>query len=204
VLGKPDPRSAAVVYAHGHTTTALRDALTPLGYEVRACEEGVDELVWRTEEVQPSVAFVGRREPPELALALMGRLAHDATCPVVAVVPELDPAYVQEAARRGAFGVVLETDLTALPAVVEIARARFAQYRALQNAFARRATVEQAKGILMAQHGIDQNAAFDLLRTHARRSSTKVLAVAEAIVRSHALLAAPERSAAAGRPSASA
>src|SRR4051812_45326489 len=175
LLGTPDPRSAAVVYAHGHTTTALREALSPLGYEVRPCEEGVDELVWRTEDVQPSVAFVGRREPPEVSLALMGRLAHDATCPVVAVVPEVDAAYVQEAARRGVFGVVLVTDLAALPAVIEVARARFLQYQSLQSAFARRATVEQAKGILMAQHGIDQYAAFDILRAHARRSSSKVV-----------------------------
>jgi response regulator NasT len=109
---------------------------------------------------------------------------------------------VQEAARRGVFGVVLETDLGALPAVVEVACARFTQYRGLQNAFARRATVEQAKGILMAQHGIDQNAAFDILRAHARRSSSKVVDVAEAIVRSHALLAAPGRTSAAPRPSA--
>jgi response regulator NasT len=193
--GQMGPRTAAVVYARGRSAGALAEVLGRLGYEVRA-----DEPVWRPDDVKPSVAFVGRHDPPELGLALIGRLAHDAVCPVVALVPELDPAYVREAGRRGAFGVVLEADLDAVPAVVEIARARFAQYRGLQHAFARRATVEQAKGILMAQHGIDQNAAFDLLRAHARRNSTRVLAVAEAIVRSHALLVAPARTAGGPQP----
>src|SRR3954470_17961411 len=113
--GDPAPRLAAVVYAHGDVVATLGDVLTRLGYEVRPCEEGVDELVWRTEDVQPCVAFVGRREPPERSLALMGRLAPDARSPLIAVLPELDAAYVQEAARRGAFGLVLETDFATLP-----------------------------------------------------------------------------------------
>jgi two-component system, response regulator / RNA-binding antiterminator len=197
---EPDPRGAAVLYARGRAGDDVHALLAGLGYEVRLCEEGADELSWRTDGLEPAVAVVGMTEPPERAFALIGRLAHEAVCPVVAIVPDLDTESVREAARRGAFGVVLETDLAPLGAVVDVARARFTQYSALQDAFARRATVEQAKGILMAQHGIDQDAAFDLLRRHARKSSTKVVTVAEAIVRSHALLAGPGRTPAARRP----
>jgi AmiR/NasT family two-component response regulator len=187
--GEPGPRPVAVVYAHAYGVAALTESLTRLGYDVRQVEGGPDDFEWRWEDGPPSVALVGRQDSPDAALALIGRLAHEGGCPVVAVVPELDPAYVREAGRRGAYGVVLERALDTLPAAIEIACARFLQYRGLQDAFTRRAMLEQAKGILMAEHGIDQNAAFDLLRNHARRNSTKILDVAEAVVHSHSLLA---------------
>jgi response regulator NasT len=188
---EPDPRPRAVVYARGSGAATLDALLTRLGYDVRLAEGGSAYVEWRWEDGPPAVALVGRQETPDAALVLIGRLAHEGGCPVIAIVSELDPSYVVEAGRRGAYGIVLESALETLPATIEIARARFVQYRGLQDAFTRRATLEQAKGILMAEHGIDQNAAFDLLRNHARRSSTKILDVADAVVRSHALLATP-------------
>jgi response regulator NasT len=185
---EPGPRPTAVAYARGSGAAVLAGALTRLGYDVR-CVESSHDLEWTWQDGPPAVAFVGRQESLDAALVLIGRLAHEGGCPVIAIVPELDQAYVAEAGRRGAYGLVLESALDTLPAAIEIACARFVQYRGLQDAFARRATLEQAKGILMAEHGIDQNAAFDLLRNRARRSSTKIHDVAEAVVRSHALLA---------------
>jgi response regulator NasT len=188
------PRPTAVAYARGSSAAVLVEALTRHGYDVR-CVEATDDLEWTWEERPPAVAFVGRQDSPDAELVLIGRLAHEGGCPVIAIVQELDAAYAAEAGRRGAYGLVLESALDTLPAAIEIARARFVQYRGLQDAFTRRATLEQAKGILMAEHGIDQNAAFDLLRNHARRSSTKILDVAEAVVHSHSLLATSEQQA---------
>jgi AmiR/NasT family two-component response regulator len=71
---------------------------------------------------------------------------------------------------------------------LDIAVERFSQYRDLQAAFAGRAIIEQAKGILMARNGVSQDRAFELLRDHARSHSQKVVHVAEAIVVSHLLL----------------
>jgi AmiR/NasT family two-component response regulator len=44
------------------------------------------------------------------------------------------------------------TQATASEAAIGINLQRFAEYRSLQGAFGRRATIEQAKGILMARH----------------------------------------------------
>ena len=52
-------------------------------------------------------------------------------------------------------------------------------------------TIEQAKGILMARHPIDQNKAFDMLREHSQRTDRKLIEVAEAVVQSHVLLLPP-------------
>ncbi|GAB2910859.1 GAF and ANTAR domain-containing protein [Rhodococcus aerolatus] len=55
----------------------------------------------------------------------------------------------------------------------------------LQQALAHRAPIEQAKGILMAARGVDEDAAFDLLRTESQNTNTKLHAVAVAFVARH-------------------
>ena len=48
--------------------------------------------------------------------------------------------------------------------------------------------IERAKGILMERHEIDERAAFELLRDHARAQSRRVVDVAVAVAEGHALL----------------
>ncbi len=58
----------------------------------------------------------------------------------------------------------------------------------LREAMAGRAYIEQAKGILMAVHRIDGNAAFALLRERSQRSNTRLRDVAAAFVAAQAEL----------------
>jgi response regulator NasT len=66
---------------------------------------------------------------------------------------------------------------------------RFAEYHNLEGAFARRAMIERAKGILMATHAIDDHQAFEMLRNDSQRNGIKLVDLAEAVVHSHRLLA---------------
>jgi DNA-binding FrmR family transcriptional regulator len=52
---------------------------------------------------------------------------------------------------------------------------------ALQGAFAHRAVIEQAKGIIMAARGVDAEAAFELLTAQSQHTNTKLHAVAVAL-----------------------
>ncbi len=63
-----------------------------------------------------------------------------------------------------------------------------AQVGRLEGALDRRATIERAKGIIMERHGVDERAAFDLLRSHARANSRTVVDTARAVVDGHGLL----------------
>ena len=74
---------------------------------------------------------------------------------------------------------------------IDIVLHRFAEFHNLEGAFGRRAVIEQAKGILMARHAIDQDHAFEMLRTHSQHNGRKLVTVAEAIVESHLLLLPP-------------
>jgi response regulator NasT len=78
---------------------------------------------------------------------------------------------------------------------IDIVLRRFAEYHDLEGAFGRRALTERAKGILMERHSIDEPAAFDMVREHARSTNRKLVDVSSAVVDGHRLLpeAAPPR-----------
>jgi response regulator NasT len=124
----------------------------------------------------------------EHALELIGEIVHEAACPVIALLSEKDPAYVREAAKRGVFAYIVDTDSEELQSAIEITLQRFSEFDNLQGAFGRRAVIEQAKGILMASHMIDQEKAFEMLRSHSQDNGRKLIDVAEAVVESHLLL----------------
>ena len=52
----------------------------------------------------------------------------------------------------------------------------------LEEAMASRAVIEQAKGIIMGQHGLTETAAFDLMRQQSQRTNIKLRALAVQIV----------------------
>ena len=188
--GDGPPRPVAVVHAP-EGGVELVDMLADLGYEACETTGDAEETVHLCLTVHPAVAFVGRSRPDETALGLMGRIFREGGCPPIALLVERDSSYVREAARMGAFGYFVGSDPDDLQAAIDIAVARFTEYQGLQDAFGRRAIVEQAKGILMAQHGIQSIAAFDLLRGQARRSSSRVVEIATAVIQSHGIVGAP-------------
>ena len=119
---------------------------------------------------------------------------------MIALLSAKDPAYVHEAAKRGVFAYIVDTSPEELQSAIDITLQRFAEYHGLQGAFGRRASIEQAKGILMARHGIDADHAFDMLRDHSQHNGNKLVDVAEAIVNSHLLLLPPSSPAPPERP----
>jgi AmiR/NasT family two-component response regulator len=169
------------------TTTAL---VAGMGHEVIARELEVSQVGAITAETMPDVALVGVGESSQHGLDLISRIVREAACPVIAILETSDPAFVNEAAKRGVFAYITNGDPEQLQGAIDIVLRRFAEYHNLQGAFGRRALTERAKGILMERHGIDEQAAFELLRSHSRRTGRKLIDVAEAVSTSHLLLTA--------------
>ncbi len=166
----------------------LAQVVAGLGHEVIAREIDVTEVGEVTARVQPDVALVGLGLHSEHALELISEIVREAACPVIALLSAKDPEYVREAARRGVFAYIVDTTPEELQSAIDITLQRFAEYHSLQGAFGRRASIEQAKGILMSRHGIDADRAFEMMRDHSQHNGHKLVDVAEAIVDSHLLL----------------
>lgn len=176
-------RTSALLGALGHDVTATAVDLAQ-----------VTEAIAR-EEPQLSVVVVHRDD--EHALDLIEEISAFAAGPVIALLSEEDADFARRAAERGIYAAVRDGDPDAIQSAIEIALRRHAeterlaeQVDRLEGALERRAVIERAKGILMERHGIDDRAAFDRLRAHARSNNRTVVDVAAAVTDGHALLAA--------------
>ena len=169
----------------------LAEVVSGLGHEVIADSIQVEEVGAMTAREHPDVALVGLGLSSEHALDLIAKIVREASCPVIALLSAEDPAYVREAAKRGVFAYIIDTTPDELQGAIDITLQRFAEYHSLQGAFGRRATIEQAKGILMARHAIGGDKAFEMLRHHSQSHGRKLADIAAAIVESHLLLLPP-------------
>jgi AmiR/NasT family two-component response regulator len=169
----------------------LAEVVSALGHQVIADSIDVEEVGAITAREHPDVALVGLGLSSEHALELIAKIVREASCPVIALLSASDPAYVREAAKRGVFAYIVDTTPDGLQSAIDITLQRFAEYHSLQGAFGRRATIEQAKGILMARHGIGGDKAFEMLRHHSQTNGRKLADIAAAIVESHLLLLPP-------------
>lgn len=162
--------------------------VTGLGHEVIAPQIDVAEVGIVTARERPDVALVGLGESSDHALRLIEEIVHEASCPVVVLLHAPDPEFLIKAADRGVFAHITDGEPQEWQNSIEIVLRRFAEFRDLENAFTRRATIERAKGILMERHSIDESRAFEMLRDHSRRGHHKLIDIAQSIADGHLLL----------------
>ena len=159
-----------------------------LGHEVIAREIDVEQVSTVTARERPDVALVGLGASSDHALGLIDRIVQEAACPVIVLLHAPDPAFMQEASKRGVFAYITDGEAVDWQSSIDIVLRRFAEYQDLEGAFGRRAVTERAKGILMERHSIDEEAAFEMLRGYSRSTNRKLVDIASAVVDGHRLL----------------
>jgi len=193
-FSKPEPeelrRPLRILIANERKDRLARIAaiVTRLGHEVISRELEVREVAAATEREHPDLAFVGLGVSGEHALDMISEIVHEASCPVIALLEADDPVWVNEAAKRGIFAYIVDSRAEEMQSAIDITLRRYAEYSNLEGAFARRAVIERAKGIMMSRQEIDEQRAFELLRSQSQRTGRKLYDIAEAVVESHLLL----------------
>lgn len=190
-MASGSPSQLRVLIADGREGRAERVAsvVAGLGHDVIARDTTLSDVGEHTAAERPDVALVILGESSQQALDQIGLIVKEAACPCIAILDVSDPEFVNEAAKLGIFAYVsIEGAATDLQSSIDIVLRRFAEYHNLEGAFARRAITERAKGVLMERHGVDEGAAFLMIRDHSRRTNRKMVDVADAIIASLALL----------------
>jgi AmiR/NasT family two-component response regulator len=143
----------------------------------------------------PDLAIVVIYENDEHALDLIEEIDAFSSGPVIALLDGEDPEFVAEAAERGIFAYARQETADSIQGAIEVSMRRWRerhdlaeQVERLENALERRALIERAKGILMERHNVDDRAAFQRVREHARSTNRTVVDVAAAVTEGHALL----------------
>jgi AmiR/NasT family two-component response regulator len=176
---------------------ALGDVLSGLGHEVTPFAVSVREATELIAREDPDLAFVVLDDDDEHALALISETVSFASGPVlVSVRTNATPtATIARAADLGITGYVDSWEADDLQAAIDVALRRYREEQRLQekvaqleSALDRRAIIERAKGILMERHSVNDRAAFELLRDHARNGGRRVVDIAQTVLDGHALL----------------
>jgi AmiR/NasT family two-component response regulator len=169
--------------------------ISELGHTVASYAVTVRQAAERIAEEDPDISVVAVHDDLEHALDLIDELSESARGPVVAVVEQAKGDFLVRAAARGIDGFARLEDPAEVQGAIEVALRRHrheadlaAQVSQLETALERRSVIERAKGVLMERHGIDERAAFGMMRDHARNRGRKVIDVASAILEGHPLL----------------
>jgi AmiR/NasT family two-component response regulator len=143
----------------------------------------------------PDLAIVAVYADDGHALDLIEEINAYSSGPVIALLDHEDSDFVAAAAERGIFAYARQETTESIQGAIEVAMRRWREQRdlheqveRLEGALQRRALIERAKGILMERHDVDDRAAFDLLREHARSNNRTVVDVSAAVAEGHALL----------------
>jgi AmiR/NasT family two-component response regulator len=186
LLADQDPSTLKVTASQvrelGHTPT-----------EIAVSVREAAEAIARDDPDLTIVVIYG--DDDEYALDLIEEIDAFSSGPVIALLDSEDPEFVAEAAERGIFAYARQETADSIQSAIEVAMRRWRerhelteQVERLENALERRAVIERAKGILMERHSVDERAAFQRVREHARATNRTVVDVAAAVADGHALL----------------
>lgn len=175
---------------------SVRDALEANGCAVVAlCRTG-DDLPARVAELRADVIIVDIDSPDRDTLEDMRRVSLEQRRPVVMFAQDGKPETIRAAVEAGVAAYVVDgLKPDRVRPVVDVAIARFAQFHELRaeldkarTTLAERKRIEKAKGILMKRRGIDEEAAFALMRRMAMDQKARLGDIAARIIEAAELL----------------
>jgi response regulator NasT len=172
----------------------LREALSELGYLVVGDASDGQSAVNMARELGPDVVVMDIKMPGLDGIEAARVLTQEKIAPVVLLTAYSQRDLIERAKEAGVVGYLVkpfrETDLS--PAI-ELAIARFAEFRALEEevgnlaeALETRKKVERAKGILMEKQGMNESEAFRKIQKMSMNTRKPMKEVAEAIILANA------------------
>ena len=153
-------------------------------------------LAAQIEAAMPEVVLINLENPSRDVLEDFFAMSRVLARPIAMFVDQSDAEATGAAIDAGVSAyVVVGLSKQRIKPVLDLAVRRFQAFSRLQreldeakNALAERATVDRAKAILMKRRGIDEPAAYSLLRGQAMRTNRRIAEIADAIVTSEALM----------------
>lgn len=174
----------------------LRQELQQLGCEVLGTVDSAALIHDCVQRLQPDVVIVNAESPTRDTLENLAALNDALPRPVVVFAEDPADAPMRRALQAGVSAyVVAGLQPQRLAPVLQVAIARFEQDLALrqeldraQARLAARKTIERAKGILMQEAGLDEDAAYQRLRKLAMDRKLPMAELAARIIEAQSLL----------------
>lgn len=181
---------------HLERTAPLKKSLTGAGCEVIAHLSDTANLDEAVSKLQPDIVIIDTDSPSRDTLEHLIVMSQNAPRPIVMCTHDGDTEKIRAATRAGVSAYVVGgLSNEKLKPVMDAAIARFEEFKALRAELneanlklSERKVVEKAKGLLMKQRGIEEDAAYTLLRNMAMKQNIRLATLAEQVVQAAKLL----------------
>jgi response regulator NasT len=186
----PKPLSVLLIDDDPARAGIVESGLREAGYRLLARLEGTQDLPARVHELAPDVVVVSADSLGRDAIADMHRSTEQQPRPIALFVEQSDPATIAAAMEAGVSAYVVKgLAQDRVRSVVDVAVGHFNRYRMLSEELEHarltlheRKAVDRAKGLLMEQRGLGEEAAYKLLRKLAMDRNKRIGEVAQDIV----------------------
>ncbi|SDE83922.1 response regulator receiver and ANTAR domain protein [Sphingomonas carotinifaciens] len=174
----------------------ISDGLREAGLTDLAVIDPRGPLVAQVEAARPEVVLINLENPSRDMLEDFFAMSRALARPIAMFVDQSDAEATMAAVDAGVSAYIVDGLAKArIKPILDLAVRRFQAFSRLQDelaeaksALADRAAIDKAKAILMKRRGIDEPAAYALLRGHAMSSNRRIAEVADAIITSDALM----------------
>jgi response regulator NasT len=174
----------------------LEEGLRESGYVKVTIVRDMHNLMRRIVDVDPDVIFIDLENPNRDVLEQMFQVSRVVRRPIAMFVDRSDTDMIEAAVDAGVGAYVVDgLRKERIKSILDTAVSRFRAFNKLREeldqarqALDERKVVERAKGILMKERGLSEEAAYSLLRKAAMNENRKLTEVAQSVVTAARLL----------------
>ncbi|WP_297480285.1 ANTAR domain-containing protein [Ferrovum sp.] len=185
-----------IIDEHQQSTADLCEQLIRAGYQVAAVLPSSENLLDKVLHFKPDVILIETDSPSRDTLEHLAVMDRTAPRPVVLFGSDDDSETIHRVIQAGVSTYVVDgLDSSRLKPVIDITCARFEMMQGLRNELARatqklddRKIIDKAKGILMKQRHLEEDAAYASLRKLAMARGKTIAQVARDLIDSASLL----------------
>jgi len=174
----------------------LEEGLREAGYTHVSVVRDMQNLLRRIVDADPDVIFIDLENPNRDVLEQMFQVSRCVQRPIAMFVDHSDTDMIRAAVESGVGAYVVDgLRKERVKSILDMAVSRFNAFSQLREELERakqeledRKIVERAKGILMKERGLTEEAAYSLLRKAAMNENRRVAEVAQSLVTATRLL----------------
>jgi two-component system, response regulator / RNA-binding antiterminator len=194
--------SILVVDENRSRASIIEDALREAGYVRVHIVHEFTGLVRCIEDTMPDVIVIDIQNPNRDALESLFQVSRSVQRPIAMFVDHSDTSMIEAAVDAGVSAYIVDgLKKERVKPILDMAIIRFKAFAKLRGerddakrALEDRKVIDRAKGILMKQRGIDEPAAYDLMRRAAMLENKRLVDIAQSLVTAAVLLGEGKKS----------
>lgn len=174
----------------------LKQSLVDSGFDVVAHVENDIDLQAKCLALKPDVVIIDTDSPDRDTLENICVMSMHDPRPIVMFTHDGNKEQIKLATQAGVSAYVVGTiPSERLVPVIDAAIARFEEFKNLRNELLQaktkldeRKVIERAKGLLMKQRGLDEDAAYEMLRSMAMKKNMKLADLSDQLLQAASML----------------